>query len=226
MNRSLPFYTLVIGVTLNLIPFTPQSIANDIVGITPAITNSTVTVYGKTHRIVRNQKNSAVLKGVYQKIARPCPPYCLQPIVASDAVKTIGELELIKHYQTSLSQEDSVLIDVRESAWHLIGTLPAATHIPLSALEKFLATRDEALLTTYRDGPGTEHFINSINKITSINPLLNFKTLIIFGNGNWSPEAYQSIQLLLKANYPPESILWYRGGAQDWVSAGFELVAQ
>jgi len=46
------------------------------------------------------------------------------------------------------------------------------------------------------------------------------KTLVLFCNGPWCSQSPSMIFALLEVGYPPEKIKWYRGGMQDWLSAG------
>jgi len=43
---------------------------------------------------------------------------------------------------------------------------------------------------------------------------------IFFCNGPQCPQSPTAIRSLLEAGYPPENILYYRGGMHDWITLG------
>ena len=51
------------------------------VGITPSMKDATVMHGGKSVTIMRDQNNMAVVNPAFAKTSRPCPPFCIQPIV-------------------------------------------------------------------------------------------------------------------------------------------------
>jgi rhodanese-related sulfurtransferase len=50
------------------------------------------------------------------------------------------------------------------------------------------------------------------------------KTLVLFCNGIWCGQSTSNIGTLMQMGYPAEKLKWYRGGMQDWVSAGLTTV--
>ena len=49
---------------------------------------------------------------------------------------------------------------------------------------------------------------------------------IFFCNGPQCPQSPWAIHNLLEAGYPPEKILYYRGGMHDWVTLGLPLTGR
>ncbi|MEM7564982.1 MAG: rhodanese-like domain-containing protein, partial [Pseudomonadota bacterium] len=56
------------------------------VGITPDMMDATVTHKGKSTKIMRDQNNKAVVIPAFAKTSRPCPPFCIQPIMLAPGV--------------------------------------------------------------------------------------------------------------------------------------------
>ncbi len=71
--------------------------ANKPVGITRNLMSITVNHNGKPVKIQRNQNNSATVIPAFAKTSRPCPPFCIQPIVVAPGVETLGEVEVINY---------------------------------------------------------------------------------------------------------------------------------
>lgn len=49
------------------------------------------------------------------------------------------------------------------------------------------------------------------------------KPTIFFCNGPQCPQSPTAIRKLLSAGYPPEKILYYRGGMHDWITLGLPV---
>ncbi|VAW54980.1 FIG00992709: hypothetical protein [hydrothermal vent metagenome] len=52
----------------------------------------------------------------------------------------------------------------------------------------------------------------------------NVIKLTLFCNGPWCDQSLRAIKGLINAGYPPEKILYYRGGMQAWKSFGLTTV--
>lgn len=57
-----------------------------------------------------------------------------------------------------------------------------------------------------------------------MNELNRQKHTIVFCNGPQCPQSPTAIRSLLEAGYPPERILYYRGGMHDWITLGLPIV--
>ncbi len=146
----------------------------------------------------------------FDKTSRPCPPFCIQPISAGQGVQTIGELELFEYLQKGAKQNDILIIDSRLAEWYLRETIPLAINIP----EELLMNGYDNIVQTDLGATKTEKGWDYTNA----------RTLVIFCNGYWNPDSYQTIQFLLSKDYPAEKIKWYRGGMQAWLSLGLTTV--
>ena len=150
---------------------------------------------GQKIRVERIQDVANRLTDDFTKTSRTCPPYCIQPIQAAKGVRTIGELELIE----AIKDPKMLLIDARPREWFVLESLPGAVNIP----EK-VTTNPKAK-----------------EKLLGI---LKNRTLLVYGNGSWSPEATRFIQNMIRMGYPAEKLLFYRDGLQGWKLLGLTTV--
>ena len=151
--------------------------------------------------IQRNQDTSAVLEGEFARIARPCPPFCIQPMQVAEGVRTIGELELI----AMLEDPDQVVIDSRTRDWYLGGTIPGSRHMSWDRITDGL---DALGCTPDFDGWDCSEAAE----------------VALFCNGPWCGQSPTAIRAMLGAGYPAEKISYYRGGMQLWRVLGLPVV--
>ena len=150
---------------------------------------------GQKIRVERIQDVANRLTDDFTKTSRTCPPYCIQPIQAAKGVRTIGELELIE----AVKDPKNLLVDARPRAWFVLESLPGAVNIPEKVTTNSKAK--EKLLGILKD-----------------------RTLLVYGNGPWSPEARQFIQNMIRMGYPAGKLLFYRDGLQGWKLLGMTTV--
>src|ERR1700690_1328593 len=173
----------------------------------------------KPVRIQRNPDMLNIIDSEYVLTSRPCPPFCIQPMVLAPGVDTIGELELIDYLRAISAGDQSVMgVDSRTEDWtRRTGIIPGAVVIPWDKL--FLAKNDpekvaeilEDKFKAHRNGPFWE--------------FSQAKTLILSCNGAWCGQSPTNIKTLLSLGYPAHKLKWYRGGMQDWKSLGLTTVA-
>jgi rhodanese-related sulfurtransferase len=85
------------------------------------------------------------------------------------------------------------IIDARTTGFYDISTIPGAKNIPHNEIIERIGELD-------RNQPA-----------------------IFFCNGPQCPQSPTAIHNLLEAGYPPEKILYYRGGMHDWVTLGLPV---
>ena len=103
------------------------SAADKPVGITPNMMEATVMHGGKNVKITRDQNNKATVNPAFAKTSRPCPPFCIQPIVLAPGVETLGEVEMIDYLSRMSKGDKSILVvDSRTPDWVQKGTNPGA----------------------------------------------------------------------------------------------------
>jgi len=161
---------------------------------------------GKTVVIKRIQDKRHRLPAEFTKTSRECPPFCVQPMYI-DRVKPIGELELLD-YLKSMEEENILLIDARSREWYKRGTIPTATNLPFTMLKRGNRVLPKVLNLLGAKRVGKKWDFAEVPK------------MIIFGNGIWDPQATKEIKSLLSLGCPPNKILYYRGGMQDWYLLG------
>jgi rhodanese-related sulfurtransferase len=170
-------------------------------------------------RIQRNPDTLNIIDSEYALTSRPCPPFCIQPMILADGVDTIGELELIDYLRAISAGNDRIMVvDSRTEDWtRRTGIIPGAIVIPWDKL--FLAKNDpekvaeilEDKFKAHRNGPFWE--------------FSQAKTLVLYCNGAWCGQSPTNIKTLLSLGYPAHKLKWYRGGMQDWKSLGLTTVA-
>lgn len=185
---------VIAAVVLLLVPATAGA---DEVRITEEMLSVTVETREGPFEIRRNQDLNASILPAFSKVARKCPPFCIQPMEAAPGVKPVGELEVIE----ALKSRNATLIDARTTDWHLKGTIPGSVNIPYTEVVK----RMGELGCKGADCSGAQ-------------------TIILYCNGIWCGQSPTAIKELLGAGFPASKILYYRGGIQSWLSVGLPLV--
>jgi rhodanese-related sulfurtransferase len=136
----------------------------------------------------------------------------LLPMHLDVDLETYGELEILFTLKEMKSNPNLLLIDSRKKQWFAYRTIPGAINMPFD----YFKQRDEyefefafalKYLGAVKDEDGDYDFDN-------------VKTLVIFCNGPWCRQSPDMIFALMEVGYPPEKLKWYRGGMQDWLSAG------
>ena len=175
--------------------------------------------HGKPLRVQRNPDPLNTIDSDYALTSRPCPPFCIQPMVLAPGVDTIGELELLDYLRDIRAGNQALmLVDSRTDDWtKRTGVIPGAVLIPWDTLalaridpekvagileDKFNARR-EGLFWDFSQA----------------------KTLILYCNGAWCGQSPTNIRTLLSLGYPANKLKWYRGGMQAWKSLGLTTVA-
>lgn len=198
--------------------FAASAAADQPVGITAQQSSLDVMHEGKLVRIQRDPDSFAQIEPDFAMTSRPCPPYCIQPMLLAPGVETVGELEVLAFLQKITRGDESFLvIDSREADWLVrSGIIPGAIHLPWERLHpghakpEAIAEILELDFGASRDGP-----------------LWNFenaRTLLFYCNGPWCGQSPTNIKGLLKIGYPADKIKWYRGGMQDWEVLGLTTV--
>lgn len=152
-------------------------------------------------KIMRNQDTEATIDPKYAKTSRKCPPFCIQPMQVAPGVTTVGEIELLE-----FAEAGGKLIDGRTVEWHIEGTIPGAVNMPYTQMAERL---DE---------------IGCVRGSDDKWDCANAEKVLLFCNGPWCGQSPMAIKAMLREGYPPEKILYYRGGMQAWHSMGLTVV--
>ena len=205
---------------------------NKPVGITPDLMSVTITHNGQPVEIKRNQDNANTVIDAFAKTSRPCPPFCIQPMVLAPGVETLGEVEVLDYAAKMEAGDKSImLIDSRTPDWVAKGTIPGAVNIPWTALVPAKGATTEGITKVMTDqfnvklAAGADEFAIdeaiAAGNVSSVFDYADSKTLVLFCNGMWCGQSPASIKTLLKYGYPAEHIKWYRDGMQAWEILGF-----
>lgn len=169
---------------------------------------------GETIRIQRIQDLDHKLDNSYAKTSRPCPPFCIHPMRATIGVETVGELELLDFLITKVRTGQGLLIDARLPEWYRKGTIPGAVNIPWT------------ILTSGPDNPHIARILRALDAVERDGEwdFRRAQDLLLFCNGPWCDQSPRAIQNLIALGYPPEKLLYYRGGMQLWQLLGLTTV--
>ncbi len=186
------------------------------VKMTPTLEAFTVEHGGKSILIRRNQDTDAMLTFDFARTARPCPPFCAQPMLAAEGVETIGEVELFAFMRQDLARGSGLLIDARTPDWHRRGTIPGSVNIPYTHLNPAQGADDitlEASLSQLgvKPTPDGRDFSQA-------------RTLVLWCNGPWCGQSPSAIRGLIGIGYPRDRLRYYRGGMQLWHIFGLPVV--
>lgn len=233
MNHHMKRYALLLLSLIFASTYSAMLLAeNKPVGITPDLMSVDVTHNGKKTTIKRNQDNNNTVIAAFSKTSRPCPPFCIQPIVLAPGVETLGEVEVLGYIQKMEGGDSSIsLIDSRTPDWVKRGTIPGAKNIPWTSLNPAKgATTDDIIKILQNDfnvklAKGADAFAVDeaivAGDTSKVFDFSNAKTLVLFCNGMWCGQSPNNIKNLLKFGYPANKIKWYRGGMQSWEVLGF-----
>lgn len=192
---------------------------------------------GRSVRVSRSQDPGYVLTGYWAETARPCPPFCLQPMHSVPGVETIGEVEVIDFMEGPLRSGQGLLIDARTPEWFEKGTIPGSINVPFTAFDgppddpgigrvlRRLGARSvsndptgwwDRLLTVWglhEPAPRTAYWDFS-----------DARTLVIWCNGPSCGQSPLAIRRLIALGYPAERLKYFRGGMQTWQLWGLTTV--
>ena len=113
----------------------------------------------------------------------------IEPMQVAEGVRTIGELEVLKHLE-----EGRPVVDSRTPDFYEKSTIPGTKNIPYPEATARMEELDQ------------EH------------------PAIFFCNGPQCGQSPTAVRALLYAGYPPEKILYYRGGLHDWLTLGLPVI--
>jgi rhodanese-related sulfurtransferase len=182
-----------------------------------------VTHNGETVVIERTHEEGATLPAEFLKTDRSCPPFCVQPMSAGEGVETIGEVEMLELLKQASEGDAVLVIDSRTPDWVMRGTIPGSVNIPWDQIDPqqqgMFGDRGEDYAKTLM----TERFGVKEGEDGELD-FSEAQTLVLFCNGIWCGQSTSNIGTLMRMGYPAEKLKWYRGGVQDWVSAGLTTV--
>ncbi len=170
------------------------------------------TINDTEFNIARVQDNTATLTGEFAQTSRPCPDFCIQPMVPVSGVTPVGELEVIQFLQDDVANNTGLLINARLPDGFAKGALPGAVNVPFAALNA--------------DNPYQAEILQALGAKTSETGLdfANARALLVYGNGPWDAQSSRAVRSLIDAGYPANLIQNYRGGLEDWLHLGLSTV--
>ncbi len=173
---------------------------NHPVGITPDIPFINISHQGIKVQVKRIQDTNNKLIDDFAKTSRPCPPFCIHPMLAAPGVETIGEIELLDFLTNKVKKGQGLLIDARMPKFFNSETIPGSINIPF-------------ILFTGEDSQKIIKLLGVQKKGDKFN-FSSAKELALFCNGPWCDQSPRAIKALVKAGYPATKLKYYRGGMQ------------
>ena len=182
----------------------------DKVKITPEISYIYVYHKGKAVKIHRIQDTKNKLTGEYAKTYRPGQD--IQPIKMDKRIKTIGEVELLHFLRDKVNKKKGVLIDVRPRSYYKKESIPGAVNIPYAVVNDH--AKMEKILKVFGAKRRADGTLDASEA----------RTVAVYCHGLWCSKSSKFIKALMDLGYPPEKLLYYRGGFQMWKILGFTTV--
>lgn len=189
-----------------------------LVNITHDVARVEVMHQGTQISVERNPDTENMLDPDFSLTSRPCPPFCVQPMVLAPGVETIGELEMLGYLRQLGSNTHLLVLDSRDGDWaRRSGLIPGATLLPWQELHPAHTDLEKIAETLI--------FRFGVARQSSLWNFENAKTLVFYCNGPWCGQSPTNIRQLLALGYPAHKLKWYRGGMQDWKMLGLTTVA-
>jgi rhodanese-related sulfurtransferase len=188
--------------TLALCLALPGAALAEPVGITKNMMSVTVETEDRAVEISRVQDNANELDGEWARTSRPCPNFCIQPMIPAPGVTTIGELELLAF----LKDPNVVVVDGRVRKDFEGGAIPGAVNIPY--------TEAADRLGELGCEPDFDGFLCDGPEV---------KSVALYCNGPWCGQSPTAARRMIEAGFPAEKIYYYRGGMQVWRMLGLTV---
>jgi rhodanese-related sulfurtransferase len=207
---------------------------NKPVAISKGLMSATVIHQGAQMEIARVQDNTNTITQEFSKTSRPCPPFCIQPMIFAPGVETLGELEVIDYLVRKQTGENVLVIDSRTPKWVKKGTIPGAVNVPFTSLTTSQGATTEGIMDIMLNQMGV-NLIGDVDEfevdeaivsgtVPEVFDYSQAKTLVLFCNGMWCGQSPASMATLLSFGYPADKIKWFRGGMQTWQILGLSTV--
>jgi rhodanese-related sulfurtransferase len=190
-------FTVALALALTALPAAAEEMR---VKIDPDRASVTVPTRSGEVEISRIQDPTNEVTGEWARTSRPCPEFCIQPMLPAPGVTTIGELELLD----ALADPEVVVVDSRTPDWYLDGTIPGAVNIPYTEAVDRLGE-----LGCEIDFEGWD--------------CADARQVALFCNGLWCGQSPAAIRRMIEAGFPAENISYYRGGMQSWQVLGLTV---
>jgi rhodanese-related sulfurtransferase len=191
------FCTLSLALALTAAPALAQE-----VGITSDMMTVTVETPAGPVEIMRNQDTEATVGAFWQQTSRPCPSFCIQPLIPAPGVTPVGELEVLEFLKTG----GAVLVDGRVRPQFEEGTIPGAISVPY--------TEAADRLGELGCEPDFEGYLCE-GEVPNV---------VLFCNGPWCGQSPTAARRMIEAGFPAEKLFYYRGGMQMWNGLGLTVV--
>ncbi|KIN63187.1 Rhodanese-like protein [Sulfitobacter noctilucicola] len=166
---------------------------------------------GQQVTIARDAGQSPAIAQQFTSSTDSCGGSCIAPMQAAPGVTTLGELEVMRFLSQDVAGGQGLMVDARVPQDRAKGFIPGSVNLPFSTLDSSNAFRSDILRAI-----GAREFDGLFN-------FSDARTLLVYDSGPTSDDAHRLISNLLDAGYPPEMLMYYRGGMQVWAALGFSI---
>ena len=163
------------------------AVAAEDVSITEGQADVSIMLNGQQIVVSRSQDTDAMLTGEFAKTSRPCPYFCIQPVIPVAGVTPAGEHEVIEFLQKNMVNNTGLLIDERLPDWFNKGAIPGAVNVAFATLSAENPYQAD-ILRAFGATPTDDGFDFS-----------NALTLMIYGNSPWDAQGTRGVQALIAA---------------------------
>lgn len=170
------------------------------VNISPDRASVTVPTAKGDQVISRIQDEANQITGDWARTSRPCPNFCVQPMIPAPGVTPVGELEVLGFLQ----DPDVIVVDSRVASDRATGMIPGAITIPYNEAADRL---DELGCELDFDGFVCE----------------TPKKVALYCNGNFCGQSPTAIRRMIDAGFPADHLFYYRGGMAAWRMLGLTV---
>lgn len=175
------------------------------IGITAKLPFIEVNHNGATIKIKRGSLQNNNIK------TKPCPPFCIKPLIIAPNIETFAELEVIEFLNKDVKSEEGYLVDSRITENFERETIPGSINIPFVLFNNSQTSKVLSLLGAKQQGSSTD--------------FSEVKTLCLFCNDPLCDESSRSIKALLDLGYPASKLKYYRGGIQAWKNLNLTTIS-
>ncbi|MCX7557959.1 rhodanese-like domain-containing protein [Sulfitobacter sp. F26204] len=161
--------------------------------------------------IARDNPDALQRAAAFVSTGESCGGSCIAPMQVAAGVETLGESEVLDFLVSQVAGGQGLMVDARAPVDRAKGFIPGTVSLPHNTLAPGNAFRDEILQAL-----GARAFDGVFN-------FADARALLVYDNGPSSDDSGRLVENLLQAGYPPEKILYYRGGMQVWSLLGFSI---
>ncbi|MEP5728692.1 MAG: rhodanese-like domain-containing protein [Sulfitobacter sp.] len=178
------------------------------------LTEAKATFIFNGKRININRDNPDVLRLVTQFAATgtECGTPCIAPMQVAPGVATLDETQVLDFLVSYVAGNAGLMVDARDPEDRALGFIPGTVNLPYVTMGPQNPQRNSILQALgAREFGGVYNFTDA-------------RKLLVYDAGPSTNDAGVLIGHLIEIGYPPNMIMYYRGGMQMWSMLGFSIL--